>query len=251
MTNPADSGPREPNLREMPFSKLIGRCASLAGMRRHYASRGREQRRAAAQWAYDASFADSMFNSALARTGQESPFHENWPPGVEALAIDPDFAPARLSVGSMEFQLGRREEAMTLFHSLLNLPGETPDLEEIIDKAGQFLLDEGAFEEARELYEAACAVFAASTSLLDGWAYSLAKLGRCQEAVSGQRRALALDPDNPALLNDLGWALTENGDFEEAEKALRKATALAPDDDRARNNLNHLLKIMKRSKGTS
>ena len=40
-----------------------------------------------------------------------------------------------LTVGSMEYQLGRREEATRLFHGLLKLPIDTPELEVIVDKA--------------------------------------------------------------------------------------------------------------------
>jgi Flp pilus assembly protein TadD len=127
---------------------------------------------------------------------------------------------------------------------LLKLAKDTPDLEEIIDKAGTFLLDADDFGGAHELYAAACAAFPASTRLLGGLGYSLAKLGRRVEAVTIQRRALALAPDNPELLNDLRWALAENGEFEEAEQVLRQAVALAPPDyDRPRNNLEEVRRL--------
>ncbi|MDA1278178.1 MAG: tetratricopeptide repeat protein, partial [Verrucomicrobia bacterium] len=102
------------------------------------------------------------------------------------------------------------------------------------------------FELASTLYEAACSAFPKSGLLLGGWSYSLAKLGRLDEAVTIQRRAVALDPDNPEVLSDLGWALIESGGFAEAEEVLRKAVALSPPDyDRPRHNLEELRRRMK------
>ena len=232
------------DFRDLPFSQLIERDEQLAQLRQSYVRYAAKERREAADWAYNASCANDMFNRALARAGQESPFSEDWPPGIAALAIDPTYAPALLTVGSMEYQLGREDEAKVLFQSLLKLAKDTSDLEEIIDKAATFLLDEKDFDEAHELYAAACAVFPESVLLLGGLAYSLAKLKRYDKSVAIQRRALALAPDNPELLNDLGWSLVENRQFEEAEQVLQRAAALAlPDYDLPKNNLAEVRRL--------
>lgn len=226
------------SFRELPFSELIKRDRRLAELRREYAQGTAEERRGAAEWAYDESIANHLFNRGLAMAGQESTVQEPWPEGITALAIDPRYAPAILTVGSMEYQLGRRDEATTLFRGLLDLPSDTPDLEVIIDKAGEYLLAEKDFERAAGLYAAASTVFPANTAFLVGLGYCLGKLKRLSESVAVHRRALALDPNNRRLLNDLGWALTESGQFDEAEALLEKATDLAPPgDDLARNNL--------------
>ena len=59
-----------------------------------------------------------------------------------------DLAPAMLTVGSMEYQLGRRDDAIALFRGLLKLPTDTPELEVIIDKARDYLLSEKDYERA-------------------------------------------------------------------------------------------------------
>jgi tetratricopeptide (TPR) repeat protein len=226
------------SFRELPFSKLIKRDGRLAELRREYVDGTAEERREAAEWAYDESIATRLFNRGLALAGQESPFQEPWPDGIAALAIDPTYAPAILTVGSMEYQLGRRDEATTLFHGLLKLPTDTPELEDIIDKAGEYLLSERDYERAADHYAAASAIFPSNTAILGGLGYCLGKLKRLDEAVAVHRRALALDPNNYHLLNDLGWTLTESGQFAEAEALLKKAVDLAPPgDDLARNNL--------------
>ncbi|MBI2925073.1 MAG: tetratricopeptide repeat protein [Verrucomicrobia bacterium] len=235
-----------PDFRDLPFAQLIEQDERLAELRQAYTRRTAEERRKAADWAYHASSANDLFNRALASGGRKSPFPQDWPPGIEALAIDPTFAPALLTVGSLEHQLGRKDEARVMFLTLLKLAKDTPDLEVIIDKAGAFLLEADDFDEARQLYEAACAAFPVSTRLLGGLGYSLAKLGRREEAVAIQRRALALDRDNPDLLNDLGWALTENSQYEEAERVLQRAVTLAPaEDDWPRNNLEEVRRLKK------
>jgi tetratricopeptide (TPR) repeat protein len=229
------------SFRELPFSKLVKRDRRLAELRREYAQCSAEERREAAEWAYDESIANRLFNRGLALAGQEAPAQEPWPEGIAALAIDPTYAPAMLTVGSMEYQLGRRDEATTLFHGLLKLPTDTPELEVIADKAGDYLLSEKDYERAADLYTAASAVFPASTAILGGLGYCLGKLKRMEESVAVHRRALALDPNNYHLLNDLGWALTESGQFADAEALLLKARKVAPpDDDLARNNLKEV-----------
>jgi tetratricopeptide (TPR) repeat protein len=225
----------------MCFSELVQKDQRLAALRQLYAHKTAEERRAAADWAYHAACATGFFDRAMARLGEGPSSPPTWPPGVEALAIDPAFAPALLTVGSIEHQCGRQAEARVLFHALLKLPPAEPDLEAILDKAGEFWLDEGEFEEARDFYDQACRIFTKNTELLDGLGCSLAKLGRLDEAVAVQSQALALDPRNPHLLSDLGWALTENRQFEEAETVLKEAVRVAPADySRPQANLAEL-----------
>lgn len=227
------------DFRETPFSKLIERDEQLAELRRIYAARTKKQRRQAADWSYHASSANQIFNLALAQAGNAVQSKDVWPSGIEALAIDPQFAPALLTVGSMEFQLGRHEEGMAMFRDLVKLSKDTQDLEEIIDKAGSFLLDQKDFERARQFYEAACLAFPESFVMLGGLGYALARLERRSEALAVQRRALELQPDNPSLLSDLGWALVEAACYDEAIQVLERAVSLAPPGyDRPRSNLN-------------
>jgi tetratricopeptide (TPR) repeat protein len=136
----------KPDFHTTPFSKLIELDKSLAEIRRQCAALSPEERRNAADNAYHASSATEIFNRVVAQTGAERPFREDWPSGIEALAIDPTYAPALLTVGSMEYQLGRKSEAMAMFEALLRLSKDEPDLAEIIDKAATFLVHEGDSE---------------------------------------------------------------------------------------------------------
>ena len=83
-----------------------------------------------------------------------------------------------------------------MFHGLLKLPTDTPELDVTVDKAGDYLLSEKDYYRADDLYRAAAALFPASTAILVGLGYGLGKLKRMDESLAVHRRALALDPNN-------------------------------------------------------
>ncbi len=221
------------------FRECVEQVESLAELRAEYADKPADERRMAADWEYHSSVAGRLFDDALAQAGQPGFGEPHWPEGVLALAIDPTFAPALLTVGSIEYQLGRKEEGMKLFMQLTELPPDEPDLPEIIDKAGDFLLGEGDYERACALYAAAEAAFPDEAVYPIGLGYGLGELGRYEEAVAKARRADEIEPHSHLHLNDLGWALYEAGHLEEAEETLQRAVDLSPDDyELARNNLD-------------
>jgi hypothetical protein len=82
----------------------------------------------AAQWEYDSSMASDLFNTALLKSGAHTLPQPKWPAGFLALAIGPLFAPALLTVGSLEYQHGFVKEAMELFLSLTRLPNNEEDI---------------------------------------------------------------------------------------------------------------------------
>jgi tetratricopeptide (TPR) repeat protein len=223
---------------EHSFKVCLQRDPDLAALREEYARKPAKKRRLAAQWEYDSSIAGRIFNQALERAGQPGLGGEPWPDGVVALAIDPLFAPAILTVGSIEYQLGRRDEAMELFLTLTTLPAEEPDLAVIIDKAADFLLCEKDPKRARDLYAAAEKSFPTVAVYPAGLSYCLGRLQLYEEAVAGARRSDELEPENYVRLNDLGWALYQAGYLAEALATLQRAVRLAPRDDTlALNNL--------------
>jgi hypothetical protein len=142
-------------LREMPFEHLVAAVPELAGARQEYAGKPSGDRRAAAEWAYDAGMAHHLFSGALPAAGGGADADPGFDSGVVALAIDPLFAPALLTVGSIEYQYKRRDAAMAMFLTLTTLPRGEPDLDEIIEKAGSFLLDQGDLANATRLSRAA------------------------------------------------------------------------------------------------
>lgn len=146
--------PETVTIEDVPFRELLERDPGLADARRHYAGRSAEERRMAADLEYHAGLADEWLAALL-----EPPLPDPWRAPVRALAIDPTFAPALLTVGTLEYELGRRAEALALLGALTELPAETEDLAVIIGKAGDYLVDRADLEGAEALWEAASAAF--------------------------------------------------------------------------------------------
>ena len=95
------------------FAELLSRDPELSALRADYAQKPATKRRAAAEWVYDESISNSLFGAALARLQGERLPAAGWPPGFAALAIDPEYAPALLTVGCYE-----QDEAEKVFLAL-------------------------------------------------------------------------------------------------------------------------------------
>ena len=104
-------------------------------------------------FAAEAAYAESIFRDAIGdRAASLTALHE-------ALRLKPDYAPAILSIGSIEYQRKRRARGRRLFFSLLALPEDTEDLSEIIDKAGSFLIDIEEYADGLQLFREAASKF--------------------------------------------------------------------------------------------
>lgn len=230
-------------LADMPFSKLLEVDRELAELRREYERQPSKERCNAADWQYDSACATDMFDQALSQHGVKGDALGACAGYVAALAIDPDHRPAILTVSAIEYQLGRVDEAMSL---LLQLPKLAHDdtLPEIIDKAGDFLIDQDDLASAERLYAAAAETQPKVDVYHIGLAYCAGQDGRFDEAVKHTRQAVELEPDNYLHLSDLGYSLTEAGQYDEAERVLLRAVELAPPDyEIAKGNLKHLYEV--------
>ena len=179
----------------------------------------------------EAAYAESIFREAIGDLQASIAAAER------AFEIKPDYPPAVLTMGSIEYQRGRPDEGARLFSTLLSLSDESGDLWEIIDKAGDFLIQEERYEEGFELYQAAVGRFGERAVLYQGLGCCAGHQGLFDKAIEASRRALELEPDNQKLVNDLGWSLFQAGRLKEAEKVLLEAVAMDPADELARENL--------------
>ena len=183
------------------------------------------------QFDAEAMYADSIFRTALGDSEGAIAALEG------ALELKPDYAPAILSMGSVEYQRGRKAEGRRLFLSLLSLSDSTPDLCEIIDEAGSFLIHIGAYPDGLELFRAAAARFPNIAVFHQGRSCCAGHEGLHEEAIEASKHALEIDPDNQEFVNDLGWSLFEAGRLQKAKKVLAQAVSLDPSDKLARENL--------------
>ena len=172
--------------KETPFRRLIEANVELVELRREYAGQTENARSKAALFNYDASVASDIFQEAMGGLpgAEVSPGKDNpgWGAAI-ALAIDPACAPAMLTVGSVEYQFGRLEEAMILFLALAALPGNTKELPEIIDEVGDFLLGQQDYTRARALYAEAAWHHETVPLYHNALGYCASKLGEMQAAI--------------------------------------------------------------------
>jgi tetratricopeptide (TPR) repeat protein len=244
---------KRPAIETTTFALLVIEDEELAQARREYALLLPEERRRAAEFQYDHSIGDDIFRTMMAAAGERIDREDPWKGTCFSLAIDPDYGPAMLSIGSLEYQYGRIEEAMGLFLRLTDLLEEDiDDLLVIIDKAGDFLLHRKDYDNALRLYSAAATKYPAVALYRDALGYCYGKLGDHAKAAAEIRRAVEIEPDNYRYYSDLGWSLTEAGAIEEAMHVLEKAVAIAPPDyERARANLGELKRRIKTGGVTS
>jgi tetratricopeptide (TPR) repeat protein len=109
-----------------------------------------------AKWALfeaEAAYGDSIFRSAIGDTKGCIQALER------AIEIKPDYAPAILSMGSVEYQRKRKAEGRRLLLSLVAMPDDTSGLVEIIDAAGDFLIKIREYADGLQLYQTAARRF--------------------------------------------------------------------------------------------
>ena len=151
----------------------------------------------------EAAYAGSIFRSAIGDIrGSVSELEQ-------ALRWDPSYAPAILTMGSIEYQRKKRARGKRYFLSLLTLPDEPADICTIIDKAGDFLIQMKAYGDGLDLYRAAGAKYPRVAVFHQGVGCCAGHQNLHDEAIAASRRALELEPDNQKYVNDLGWCLLE------------------------------------------
>ena len=194
--------------------------------------------RAERQFCAEAAYAESIVREALGDSAASIAALKR------ALEAMPTYAPAILSMGSVEYQLGRIAEGRELFQSLLSLPRNTTDIRQIIDEAGTFLTRRKEYEDGMALYRAAVKRYPDVAALWEGLGYCASHAGLHEEAVPANQRALELEPKNQKLVNDLGWTLFQAGRLVQARETLERAVAMDPRDELAAENLRFCMKKM-------
>ena len=243
----------KPTFKNMSFSELVKQSEELRDTRKEYAQKTAEERRMAASFHYDSIIASELFNDAVNRAGIDGldsyDAEPDWPGEVTALAIDPDFGPALLSVGSGAYLIGRTDECMEHFYHLASLPEEEEELDKMIEKAADFLRDRGDLDKSIDLVLFASKKHLEKAIYHDLLSYYYGKSKEHNLAVEHGQLAVKMEPNNHEFLSNLGWSLIEAGDYDEAEKVLNKAVKLAPDYEYATGNLEELNRRRRSKKG--
>ncbi|MFO7915375.1 MAG: tetratricopeptide repeat protein [Candidatus Krumholzibacteriales bacterium] len=159
-----------------------------------------------------------------------------------ALNIDSEYAPAIMTMGSIEYQRQNFVRGKKLFLSLLSLlpraaDGGEVELADIIEEAGDFLIQSGYYLDGLELFRAALDRFPNRATCYLGISCCASHEGFLDEALEAAEKAYKLDPENQKCVNDFGWSLFEVGRLDEAGKMLSRSVEMDPSDELARENL--------------
>lgn len=190
----------------------------------------RNSDRGSRRFAAEAAYAESIFQQAQGDVAGAIAAAEL------ALEHDPTYAPAVLTVGSIEYQRGNDAVGRRLLLSLTALVDEG-DLCVVLDEAGDFLIGEGRYEDGLEFYRAATARYPDDVALLQGLCCTADHAGAFELALAAATSAVRLEPHRSALRSDLGWSLFRAGRLREAEAELQLALDLDEDNELAEENL--------------
>jgi Flp pilus assembly protein TadD len=95
-------------------------------------------------------------------------------------------------------------------------------------KAGQDLVKDGKFEDARGQFEKAARLDPTNADAFNMLAYTQRRLGQLDAAFENYEKALALDPNHKGAHEYVGEAYLLVGDLAKAEEHLNKLKALCP-----------------------
>lgn len=145
-----------------------------------------------------------------------------------ALELQPDWAPAYVTMGNVQQASGQIEEAMRLYSEAIAL---NPDFAEAYANLGSMLYKQGHLVEAIVNYEKAIGLKPDLAAAYWNLAGALKQQGRWDAAVAYEQKALELNPHLAQVdfhLN-LGDKLARQGKLDEAVAAWQQAIAFKPD----------------------
>lgn len=144
----------------------------------------------------------------------------------KALAVAPDFAPARLNLGqALELQ-GKLPEAEICYHRALALD---PELADAHASLARLCAQRSALRDALAHYEAALRLEPRRAGVQLELGRLLQRLGRLADALPHLEQAVRLTPADAEACYALAGACLDTGRFDEALRLARDAQRLRPD----------------------
>jgi protein O-GlcNAc transferase len=155
------------------------------------------------------------------------------------IALRPDYAEARLTLGHALLDLGRSDEALRAFRGAVGLK---PDLAAAHNGLGLAFQKLGLWPAARAALQRAVAVQPDYAEAWTNLGNVLWAQGELETAVAAHREALKFRPDYAIAYANLGTALRAAGRLAEATAAYREAVARAPGLAAVLNDLGSVLR---------
>ncbi len=159
----------------------------------------------------------------------------------EALALDPDYAPAQAAAAQVLLLLNNEvwrgygdiptDEAVALAQPLLDRAlALDPDLAEAHAVQGLLFLMQRDPARAEPALARALALNPGQSDVLHWQAQLLGGAGRLREQLAAQRRLAELDPLHVANLGSMSWALLDRGELAEAQATAVRMQRAFPDN---------------------
>jgi tetratricopeptide (TPR) repeat protein len=155
----------------------------------------------------------------------------------QALALDPDYIPARMSLADCLTDDGRNDEAVAQYRKVLQLD---PDNEDAHCNLSTVLAAQGKSAEAMTEVGQALRLRPSDPSAHCNLGNLLVEQGRLDQAVAEYRAALRYSPGSPEIHCNLGAILAHLGRRQEAIDEFKEALRLAPNFTQAKDHLKGL-----------
>ena len=163
-------------------------------------------------WQYSVAFGDDRASEKVAQWCEDRP----------------DNLVLRLMAGQFFRSAGNTEAALRYFDQALLLAGTDDQKVEVHGQIGQTYHEAEAYEQAEAAYQAALAIDPNNAVALNNLAYMyVADLDQpTEESLALAYRAVDQMPNNPSVLDTYGWTLAKLGRYEDAAIPLRQAERL-------------------------
>ena len=161
----------------------------------------------------------------------------------EALRLNPNIPEAHTNLGVALRAVGRLNEAIVQYKEGLRLKSDFPESHLLLAEA---LQESGSLEEALTHIHEALRIDPKYPQAHNTLANTMFRMGHLEEAMSQYRQALSFKPDYPEAHTNLGIALQAAGLLQDAVTQHNEALRLRPDFSEAHFNLGKALQALGR-----
>src|SRR5439155_22171629 len=143
----------------------------------------------------------------------------------QAIAIIPNLVPANFNLGNVLKEMGRYDDAVTVYRRVVALVPSNPDahtgLAGALDGVGDLMA-------AKQSYERALHLDTNHSTSLANMGLLLKKVGRLEESLGYLRRAERANPQSPDVQEKLARGLWDAGLYDEGLRHFERAVEIRP-----------------------
>src|SRR5437867_6247789 len=181
---------------------------------------------------------ETLYRATIVRNPEEALTHLE-----QALRLKPDYAEAKLNLGTALYKANRVSQAVTNFTEAIRL---NPNYAEAYDALGVVSYSSGQLADAKTQFEKAVRLKPNYVPARRDLAEALWESGQPDEAISQLEAVLRLSPQDAETLTGLAKLYSARGRFPEAASRYEELLRLNPNDATAHHELALVLESLKR-----